>query len=702
MDFADLMEARPAGYNAAADALRAFGEDVRDRAVDYWNQVAQPLKDTSSSGIWGGAAADAAQVPMMDLQLALNRAADQIEAVPKILTQYASDLEGFQRRLTGIVAEARATGAEVSDTGQVTVSAQVQENNPDRPKLAEEIAADIRRVLEQATQRDVDCSVEIRDALADETLDAHDVGTQYRDAIKDANHAARLLQEGSLNDMSDELPTLLRDNADNPEFAAALFNQLGGKGTVEALERLAGLRGMDEGFARSGAGRSHADELDAIHTELGRALAMATDPDSAFHVDMSADSRWMQDFRAAGKETFGGSAVTDPVTGYQVIGGVLRNGTFSEEFLDVVSDDMYAMEQNDPDVFKVATDAKVDPNPLDGLMVALEKNPAAATDFFSQKTERIDYMLDRNGAHGHEELGQAHVIDAIDAATRGADPGSPRSEIFEHAVQHAGDRSADAVGLVNDQARESMGQLLQGHMGQVHDAFGGADNVNFDPATDAALNRVIGDLAHSPEAYARLANAERAYTVANMHAAAEAGNADVLVNEAKKMGGLMAQLDAGRAEALGQEWEEKQEDYNNRVNAIAQIGGLAVDHALGAVPGADDVTRPLVDHLVESAKVDYSENAIADQSGVFDDSRRDLKEVAKNYIWNYQLHGQDVPESLMRGNEPIPFNEMTAEQRGTLSIWLRDHATFDQLAGDIEGAYDEGAAHARLSQSGGA
>lgn len=256
MDFADLMGARPAGYNAAADALRGFGEDVRDRAVDYWNQVAQPLEDTSPSGIWGGAAADAAQVPMMDLQLALNRAADQIEAVPKILTQYASDLEGFQRRLAGIVAEARTAGAEISHTGQVTVSDQVQQNNPDRPKLAEEIAADIQRVLEQATQRDVDCSVEIRDALADETLDAHDVGIQYRDAIKDANRAARLLQEGSLNDMADTLPALLRENADNPEFAAALFNQLGGKGTVEALERLAMLRGMDEGFARSGAGRS--------------------------------------------------------------------------------------------------------------------------------------------------------------------------------------------------------------------------------------------------------------------------------------------------------------------------------------------------------------------------------------------------------------------------------------------------------------
>ncbi|MPZ01022.1 MAG: hypothetical protein GEU97_24265 [Actinophytocola sp.] len=498
MDYADLMRAKPDGYHSAAQALRRFGEDVRDRAVDYWNQVVQPLKDTSSSGIWG-AAAEAAQVPMMDLQLALNRAADQIEAVPQILTRYASDLEGFQRRLHGIVAEARTTGAEINDTGQVTVSAQVQQNNPDRPKLAEEIAADIRRILEQATQRDVDYSVEIRDALADETLDAHDVGTQYRDAIKDAHRAARLLEAGSLNDMSGQLLTLLRENADNPEFAAALFTQLGGNSTVEALQRLAMLRGMDEGIARSGAGRSQADELDAIHTELGKALAMATDPDSTFHVDMSADSQWLHDFRAAGKDTFGGSAVTDPVTGYQVIGGVLRNGTFSEEFLDVVSDDMYAMEQRDPDVFQVATDAKVDPNPLDGLMVAFEKNPAAATDFFSQHPERIDYMLDRNGAHGYEASGQAHVIDAIDAATRGADPGSPGFNIFERTIQHMGDQSVDAVGLVNNQARESMGQLLQGHMGQVHDAFGGADNMNLEPQTDSALNRVLGDVAHSPE-----------------------------------------------------------------------------------------------------------------------------------------------------------------------------------------------------------
>jgi hypothetical protein len=89
MDFGQLMDARPSGFFEAASDFAQCAENVRDNAVDFHQRVMLQLSDTSASGLWSGEAARAAQLPMGDLQLALNRAADQL--VREALLALSSD-----------------------------------------------------------------------------------------------------------------------------------------------------------------------------------------------------------------------------------------------------------------------------------------------------------------------------------------------------------------------------------------------------------------------------------------------------------------------------------------------------------------------------------------------------------------------------------------------------------------------------------
>lgn len=91
----------------------------------------------------------------------------------------------------------------------------------------------------------------------------------------------------------------------------------------------------------------------------------------------------------------------------------------------------------------------------------------------------------------------------------------------------------------------------------------------------------------------------------------------------------------------------------------------------------------------------------AETTGVYESSRDDLKNLAKNYIWDNQLHGQAVPDSLMRDGSPIPLDEMTEEQRQILNDeWMSTHHNFSEMVRKVTNAYDAGAVQAQQSQSG--
>lgn len=737
MFYDQLLHADPGAFDEAASAFTSFEADVRDRALDYNQQVLKHLNDEDT---WRGEAAHAAKVPSGDLQLALNRAADQLDAVPDILRDHVGRLSELKTRLKGIVANAREAGIQVQARAEqitVTAPADLKQRSKDAgwPDPEDAVLEDIRTVLNEATELDTDTADKLRAALTAESLDAHVVGADYRDAVKDAKRAAELLKQLSHDAPFDEakrkeLEALLKEHGDDPEFAATLLNRLGGKGTMEALKWVTVLG--NSGFEPYGHEPASDAELKALQKQLGGVLALGTDPESAFHVDTSEDSKWMREFMAAGRSRLGGE-YGDPY-GYQILGATLHAGKYSAEFLNAVGDDMVDMEHDNPDVFKefnptrpklwdlnFIDDVGAGRDPINGLMMAMERDQDAATLFFDPANDesngysRIDYLLDRDDWTDSEwgpgekarssDSSQSLVIDAISTATDGAQPGSSGYDIADETIDHLG---AAGEGLNNDSARQSMSHLLAGQINNVHESFhGGAGGFN-----EGALSRVLGDVAHSPEGYANLANAERAYTAIEMERILDQGGdpSDIrndLGDHAAQMGKVTAHLDSGKADAIHGEWSERQDDYNRRVNAVGLLGGYALEKAVGAIPGVDLLAGVAVDDIMDSAKVDYSHYAEADAARLYDKDRVLGVDMAEQLIWERGLYEADTspPKELFRDGRPIPLADMTERQVDVYFGWKsRDDAYSggaQQTLDDIRDAYHKDWVAARQSQRGG-
>lgn len=737
MQFQELLNADAGAFDEAASSFKHFGQDVRDNAIDYRSQVAQQLNDDQ---LWRGKAATAAKRPMGDLQLALNRAAEQLEAVPKLLREHGEQLAELQARLKGIVANAREVGIDVSNTGGVTVPADVTERaaQAKMPDPLKAVMEDIRGVLDAASELDMDTADALRKILTAEPLDAHQVGADYRDAVKDARRAAELLDK--LNDdpfnkeHRAELLKLLKEHGEDSEFATTLLTKLGGRGSMDALALVA-FMGNAEPSLYPGE-RPSAAELRALQARLGGVLALGTNPDSPFHVDMSKDSEWMKDFRAAGKDKLD-IGLTDRMQpyGYQLLGAALHSGKYSTEFLNAVGSDMYEMDKdgrfqaNAPNTalnlshgdINFIDDVGAGFDPINGLMLALEENPEAATDFFAGENEsRIGHLLDRDdwaddgigGANrvSPDDSSQALVIDALAAASGGAQPGTEGFGIAKETVNHLGETGGE--GLSNDQARESMGRLLQGQLVNVNDALG-QGKWGFDPG---AMSRVLGDVAHSPEAYARLANAERAFTASQMEQIMGAYNPSAgdtpagvradLADKAENMGRMLAHLNEGKEDAIRDRWDNEAGTYNDRVDDIGELGGYALGKAVAQIPGADLLVGPALDRIMEGARVDYSEYADADAARMHDKSRSEAADMVEQVVWENGLYETDEkpPHQLMYNDRPIPLADMTPNQLDRYLGWKSGNDSYEdsvqRTLNDIGDAYPNGSTSAGQSQGG--
>lgn len=737
MFYDQLLHADPGAFDAAASAFTGFGEDVRDRASDYNQQVLLYLND---DGTWRGKAASAARRPSGDLQLALNRAAEQVEAVPGILRDHADRLSELKGRLKGIVGNAsdagiqvRASGAEVTVTAPAELKEQSSKANWPDPEKA--VLEDIKGVLQQATELDMSTADKLRETLTAESLDAHQVGADYRDAVKDAKRAAHLLKllgedfakHGVDDDaLRKELNKLLAEHADDPEFAKVLYGTLGGKGTVRAFADIAAL--------------GHGRDVSDIQKHLGELLAIGTDPKSAFPLG----DKWVEDLKDAGRSQIHlpATAAYSPY-GHQLIGTYLHAGDYSSEFLNDIGADMLTFERENPGVFE----RNVNPgglyseygfklnhidgrgagyDPFNGLMMAMERNPDAAEQFFREGTDRVEYMLDRGNwsdvPAGHEggadrDGGQALVIDAISNVTDGA-TGGPAFKIFEETIAHVGSTDPDTGGLNNNASRDSMSKLLQGQLPEVNKNFYSDEQRLGGLRTE--LDRVLGDVARSPEAYASLNNAERAYTAMRMEeivsdkSLTNTEKLELMKRAAENGAGMMAQLDEGRRAAIDDHWQGKEDLYNRRVEDYGGLGGYALGKAVDYLPGGDlmkdlanAVGSEVLGSTIDSAKVDYAADAEGEKAELAYDSQKHMIRVAEQMIWEHKLYESEIdpPKSLFRDGQPIPISDMTDAQRELYYDWKNDKnagysATARDALTDIDNAYARSSINAEHSQGG--
>lgn len=503
-----------------------------------------------------------------------------------------------------------------------------------------------------------------------------------------------------------ELLSVLSSDDIDAARVARVFDELGGDGTVAAIGSLPSVS-------------EDTEELGRLQARFGQALALATDPASPNAVNVTPGSPWLEQFQRAGRQRFDLSAEAGSAVGYQLVGTVLRSGRYSEAFLTEVGADLLAAVRAESGAFTVPTGALegfrlnyVDVtgagfDPVSGLMIALEANPAAAREFFDphNEDERIGLLLGRQAMDlrprdddVYVTSGQHHVLDALAAATDGRSDGVGLV-ITGEVLYRLG--SNEARDLAHDAARDSMGRLLEGQWPAVHEAYSspGGYLVNVDSGPQMQrLNRVITDVGRSPEAFASLLDSAAAYAALAMHrktADAEVDveeRLDVLVAEAQSLIQVFAQLYSGRVDALDDGDVAGDADYDTRLGFGREFDGDAVSAAAGRVPEGD-VTRAVLDDIVaEAARVDDAETSEIDDFAV--EMRDDFGPIASAVAWQNQVYeGQvDVPpgELFDADGRPIPFAEMGEDQFVEYRDWargLRTAAVLSLRPGEISNAY---------------
>jgi hypothetical protein len=428
--------------------------------------------------------------------------------------------------------------------------------------------------------------------------------------------------------------------------------------------------------------------------------------------------------------------------GYQLVGTALRSGEFSAEFLNAVGGDMVAFEQANPEAFSSnmpnsgmyagfrlnhIDDSGAGFDPLDGLMIAMERNPEASREFFDPRVhpDRIGYLLDRGDWHdrlvferpdaNYEDRSQSYVLDALAAASDGQAPGNgPGFDIAVSTIDHAGSTEPDTTGLVNDSARASMGRLIEGQLPQVNDAYAGGGSHYEDRGSRVNLERVLGDVGRSPEAYASLREAEAAFAAHEMNRYASKGDLAMdarlagMETAGYQMGSVLAHLDYGRAEAIDEGWVESAAEYDRRVEATSQVGAYALSKAVSAIPGGDLLSSVVLDEIVESAKVDYGQHAAGEIADLHGDTRVAVRDMAEQIVWDNQLfEAHDAPpEELFHvSGEPIALSDMTTEERDAFRDWSNEQSSgygaARAVVRDIQDSYATGSKEAAQSQQGG-
>jgi hypothetical protein len=369
--------------------------------------------------------------------------------------------------------------------------------------------------------------------------------------IKDPNHQPTKAE-------LDELNKLLATNRDEKPFAAEFLNGVGPRGLLELNGRIATLQG-DNPVAQRGDGPLWDDELagtvQSLQQNLGFVLATGTrEPGGENQVSW----QWVGDLTRLGREKFTIGPTDEynekspeglkqsQVYGYQLLGPLLRNGSYGAGFIAFVGGDMLDFEMSqkgdDKDKSKVwntrlgptrldwtsghGSYAESGYDPVAGLMVALKGSPEGARQLLAGVTvhehgkptrlPRVDYLLtdrewpdDRLGLnpddhddkdwHTYQPAGLDRFGEVLEVATRDLDNRQAgqivSSIVYELAVDEEalgrdnGDYDGkkttvfSGVDVVPPQLRDSVSRIMSTWISSVHNGFDGGEGVPRDKET---------------------------------------------------------------------------------------------------------------------------------------------------------------------------------------------------------------------------
>nr|WP_112472625.1 DUF6571 family protein [Streptomyces sp. ST1020] len=396
-------------WKSTADGLKTLAESARDGMLAK-----------SDTARWAGANATVTRGFVAETAKEIADLHTEASSIHRLLDDAHTELTALQKRIrTAGEVDAPNLGIKIEDLGDGRVRCfyphtrgDTDERTQDQLDARQELEDRINRILAHATE--IDTSVN-RALATTHGNDAHNAGHSSYTSLDaaQADRAAELAARGpELTDAQfAELNSIMTFNARDADFSTAFYTSLGGpKESLEFYGRMT----LD---GTAGADKERLALTQRLQKNLGIALASATDPDNKPHLPAS----WGTEFRRLGtREIVLRPGAGSSPYGYQVLGGLLRYGTYDPRFLTPIAEHITQLHHDDPHRFTQNKPMLMDPDnnrgfnpsggtgvgydPLNSVLEALGHSPDAAKQFFSDPPTvyNEDGTVDKNGTLGYK------------------------------------------------------------------------------------------------------------------------------------------------------------------------------------------------------------------------------------------------------------------------------------------------------------
>ncbi|MET8831674.1 DUF6571 family protein [Streptomyces sp. NPDC004610] len=472
------------------------------------------MKTRSDAAVWAGVNAavtrgfiDKTTKEISDLHIEAN-------SIHRVLDDGHTELLALQQQIKQAVdVDAAELGVRVEDNGDGTVRCVFPHIRGDTDERTQsqldgkrELEGRIARILTHATEID---SMVARALAKSHGNDPHNAGHSAYESLNDAQveRALELARRG--DEMSDaelrELNRLLQFNASEPdgEFATEFYQGLGGPEQALRFYAEMSIDGTD-----GEATETRLNAVQDLQRVMGYTLANATDPDNRQHLPAS----WGNDFRRLGTQEIGWlPGQTNKPYGYQVLGGLLRHGTYDARFLTPIAEHVTQLHRDDPyrfmmnkpsgspDIYGFNPSGRLGTgnDPLNSVLEALGHSPEASERFFTQPPTAYhdDGTVERDGDPGFTSY--------LDLFT---------DEEFEWSI----DTNDTNVLADEDKTRralafgpEALGHALESATtGRPYDSDGGGDALAHTPERAGLVRDIVDRFGEHPELIRRNENGD--------------------------------------------------------------------------------------------------------------------------------------------------------------------------------------------------
>ncbi|MFD4241564.1 hypothetical protein ACFWP3_08215 [Streptomyces sp. NPDC058525] len=384
------------------------------------------MKTKADKAEWSGVTAGVGREFVGKTAKEFDDAAKAAKGVHQLLSEAHTAMKTARAALKKAAEEeAPAAGFRVDAAGKVSavpMDPKVEfaaRHDPDYPEFKrkqEENRKAWQAKLDQLVDNCADADESLARALGANVTDGHDFsGPKYSSLdAEQAGRAADLAKKGRdlKHDELVELNELLADNAKVPEFSKNFYETLGPKGALEFF----GYMSTDT-YDYSKLDEQRLKDVQELQKNLGLNLATATSSKSEPHLPDS----FAQELRKLGTQHIPLAKYDqNPPYGYQLLGGIMRYGSYDPKFLVPIAEHATQIHAKDPDFFNSTRHLNgygknlFNPSGVNGagydpvvsFLEAMGHSPDAAKEFFDPDRTPHAYNHDGTEKSGTADLGK--------------------------------------------------------------------------------------------------------------------------------------------------------------------------------------------------------------------------------------------------------------------------------------------------------